>query len=57
MQIPRATYRFQFNEEFRLADALALVPYLHELGVSHIYASPLFLAAPHSTHGYDVCDF
>jgi (1->4)-alpha-D-glucan 1-alpha-D-glucosylmutase len=57
MHIPRATYRFQFNEHFRLPDALALVPYLHELGVSHIYASPLFKAAPHSTHGYDVCDF
>ena len=57
MQIPRATYRFQFNEHFRLADALALVPYLHELGISHIYASPLFKAAPHSVHGYDVCDF
>jgi (1->4)-alpha-D-glucan 1-alpha-D-glucosylmutase len=57
MQIPRATYRFQFNEKFRLADALALVPYLNELGISHIYASPLFKAAPHSTHGYDVCDF
>ncbi len=57
MQVPRATYRFQFNEKFRIADALALVPYLHELGVSHIYASPLFKAAPHSTHGYDVCDF
>ncbi len=39
------------------ADALALVPYLHELGVSHIYASPLFKAVPHSAHGYDVCDF
>jgi (1->4)-alpha-D-glucan 1-alpha-D-glucosylmutase len=57
MQIPRATYRLQFNEHFRLADALALVPYLHELGVSHIYASPLCQAAPHSTHGYDVHDF
>src|ERR1700733_8949793 len=57
MQIPRATYRFQFNEHFRLPDALALVPYLHELGISHVYASPLFKAAPHSTHGYDVCDF
>lgn len=57
MHLPRATYRFQFNQHFRLADALALVPYLHELGVSHIYASPLFAAAPHSTHGYDVCDF
>ena len=57
MQIPRATYRLQFNEKFRLADALALVPYLQELGISHIYASPLFRAAPHSLHGYDVCDF
>ena len=57
MQIPRATYRLQFNEHFRLTDALALVPYFHDLGVSHIYASPLFKAAPHSSHGYDVCDF
>jgi (1->4)-alpha-D-glucan 1-alpha-D-glucosylmutase len=54
---PRATYRIQFNEHFRLADALALVPYFEELGVSHIYASPLFKAAAHSVHGYDVCDF
>lgn len=57
MRIPRATYRLQFNEHFRLTDALALVPYLDGLGVSHIYASPLFKAAPHSTHGYDVCDY
>lgn len=54
---PRATYRFQFNENFRLADALALVPYLAELGISHVYSSPLFKARPHSQHGYDVCDF
>ena len=54
---PRATYRLQFNEHFRLADALALVPYFQELGISHIYASPLFKAAAHSVHGYDVCDF
>lgn len=54
---PRATYRFQFNEHFRLKDALGLVPYLHELGISHVYASPLFKAFPHSLHGYDVCDF
>src|SRR5438046_1542532 len=57
MKIPRATYRLQFNEHFRLPDALAIVPYLHELGVSHIYASPLACARPHSAHGYDVCDF
>jgi (1->4)-alpha-D-glucan 1-alpha-D-glucosylmutase len=56
-RIPRATYRFQFNERFRLRDALALVPGLNELGISHIYASPLFKACPHSTHGYDVCDY
>jgi (1->4)-alpha-D-glucan 1-alpha-D-glucosylmutase len=57
MQIPRATYRLQFNEHFRLADALALVPYFHALGISHLYASPLFKATPHSGHGYDVCDY
>src|SRR5665213_4166778 len=57
MHIPRATCRLQFHGHFRLPDALALVPYLHELGISHIYSSPLFKAAPHSTHGYDVCDF
>jgi (1->4)-alpha-D-glucan 1-alpha-D-glucosylmutase len=37
--------------------ARALVPYLHDLGVSHIYASPLLKAAPGSMHGYDTCDF
>jgi (1->4)-alpha-D-glucan 1-alpha-D-glucosylmutase len=57
VQIPRATYRLQFNEHFRLADSLVLVSYLQELGVSHIYASPIFKAAPHSMHGYDICDF
>ncbi|HXF09544.1 MAG TPA: alpha-amylase family glycosyl hydrolase, partial [Desulfuromonadaceae bacterium] len=55
--VPRATYRFQFNEHFRLADALALVPYLSDLGISHVYASPLFQATAHSVHGYDVCDY
>jgi len=54
---PRATYRLQFNEHFRLADALALAPYFQALGISHLYASPLFAARPHSGHGYDVCDF
>jgi (1->4)-alpha-D-glucan 1-alpha-D-glucosylmutase len=57
MRVPRATYRLQFNEHFRLTDGTALVPYLHDLGVSHIYASPVFKASPHSTHGYDVCDY
>lgn len=56
-EIPRATYRLQFHRGFNLRDALALVPYLSGLGVSHIYASPLLQALPGSTHGYDVCDF
>jgi len=55
--MPRATYRLQFNAHFRLPDALTLVPYLQELGISHVYASPLFKATPQSAHGYDVCDF
>ena len=56
-KIPRATYRLQFNGKFTLRDALQLVPYFAELGVSHIYSSPLLKAIPGSMHGYDVCDF
>ncbi len=52
-----ATYRLQFNDKFRFADAEALISYLHNLGVSHIYASPVFEARPGSQSGYDTCDF
>src|SRR3712207_5723332 len=38
------------------ADARALVPYLRDLGVSHLYLSPAFAAREGSTHGYDVVD-
>ena len=51
---PRATYRLQFHRGFTFRDALALVPYLAELGISHIYASPIMEARPGSTHGYDI---
>ena len=54
---PRATYRLQFNRDFTLSQARDLVSYLHDLGVSHIYASPLLAAVPGSMHGYDICDF
>lgn len=53
----RATYRMQFNHEFTFAQATELVPYLHDLGISHLYASPIFAAAPGSMHGYDVVDY
>lgn len=55
--VPRATYRLQFNSRFTLRHALELVPYLGDLGISHVYASPLLKATRGSTHGYDVCDF
>lgn len=54
--IPTATYRLQFRKEFTFAHADALSDYLRELGVSHVYASPIFRAAPGSAHGYDICD-
>ncbi len=54
--IPRATYRLQFNADFTFADAQAIVPYLADLGISHVYASPVLTARRGSTHGYDVVD-
>ncbi len=56
MNIPRATYRLQLHRDFGFADATALVPYLAELGISHIYLSPWLKARPGSTHGYDIVD-
>ena len=53
---PAATYRLQFHKGFRFVDAIALVPYLAQLGISHLYASPFLRARPGSTHGYDVVD-
>ncbi|HEX3718208.1 MAG TPA: malto-oligosyltrehalose synthase [Verrucomicrobiae bacterium] len=55
--VPRATYRFQFNPEFTLSQARELVPYLAQLGITHVYASPLLKACSGSMHGYDICDF
>ena len=55
-RVPRATYRVQLHAGFTLDDATTIVPYLAELGISHLYTSPLLQAAPGSTHGYDVVD-
>ena len=54
--VPRATYRVQLQAGFGFAEAAALVPYLAELGFSHLYSSPILQAAPGSTHGYDVVE-
>jgi (1->4)-alpha-D-glucan 1-alpha-D-glucosylmutase len=56
LQVPSATYRIQFSLVFRFVDARELVPYLHELGVTDLYASPQFRARRGSSHGYDVAD-
>ena len=53
---PRATYRLQFHKGFTFDDAVKVVPYLARLGVSHVYSSPIQMAAPGSTHGYDIVD-
>jgi (1->4)-alpha-D-glucan 1-alpha-D-glucosylmutase len=56
LRVPRATYRLQFNEGFTFSDAAGLVPYLADLGIGDLYASPYLKARPGSTHGYDVVD-
>ena len=53
-RVPCSTYRMQFNYRFRFADATAVIPYLNDLGVGHLYASPYLQAHPKSLHGYDI---
>jgi (1->4)-alpha-D-glucan 1-alpha-D-glucosylmutase len=53
---PGSTYRLQFNAQFRFEDARRLLPYLHRLGVTHCYASPILRARAGSQHGYDITD-
>ncbi|HEX7275954.1 MAG TPA: alpha-amylase family glycosyl hydrolase, partial [Acidimicrobiales bacterium] len=56
MRPPRATYRLQLHAGFTFDDAVEIVDYLADLGVSHAYLSPILQAAAGSTHGYDVVD-
>ncbi len=51
-----ATYRLQFNKDFTFQDASKIIDYLSELGITHVYASPIFSSRRGSTHGYDVTD-
>jgi (1->4)-alpha-D-glucan 1-alpha-D-glucosylmutase len=55
-ELPTATYRLQLQPGFGFREAAAAVGYLAELGVSHLYLSPVLQAAPGSSHGYDVVD-
>jgi len=56
LHIPTATYRIQFGPAFGFVSAKQVLPYLSELGISDIYASPVFKARQGSQHGYDVVD-
>lgn len=56
-----STYRLQLRGAssgfaFTFADAENLLDYLDELGVSHLYLSPIMTAVVGSAHGYDVTD-
>ncbi|MCW2667306.1 MAG: malto-oligosyltrehalose synthase [Frankiales bacterium] len=60
--LPVSTFRVQLRPAsedhpgFVFEDAAAVVPYLAELGVTHLYCSPYLASAAGSTHGYDVVD-
>src|SRR3954463_10583996 len=60
--VPVSTYRVQLRPPsddhpgFGFDDAAAVVPYLAELGITHLYCSPYLQAAPGSAHGYDGVD-
>ena len=50
---PVATYRIQLTPDFGFDDVIAVLPHIADLGVSHLYLSPIGTAMPGSTHGYD----
>ncbi len=54
--LPASTYRLQLHAAFTFDDAARHVPYLADLGVTHVFCSPILQAAPDSMHGYDVVD-
>src|SRR5437773_10150758 len=55
-RIPDCTYRLQFNRWFTFLQAREIMPYLHALGVTDVYASPYSQASAESLHGYDITD-
>src|SRR5437667_5250093 len=55
-RIPGCTYRLQFNRWFTFLQAREIMPYLHALGVTDVYASPYSQASAESLHGYDITD-
>src|SRR5688572_32659191 len=56
MHLPSSTYRIQFHKGFTFRDLQRILEYLHTLGITTVYASPIMQATPESMHGYDVTD-
>jgi (1->4)-alpha-D-glucan 1-alpha-D-glucosylmutase len=54
--VPISTYRLQLGPSLGFAAAAKLARYLADLGITHVYLSPILVAGPGSTHGYDVID-
>jgi malto-oligosyltrehalose synthase/4-alpha-glucanotransferase len=56
MQKIISSYRIQFHKDFNFSDLEKIIQYLDQLGISTLYASPIFKAVAGSNHGYDVLD-
>jgi (1->4)-alpha-D-glucan 1-alpha-D-glucosylmutase len=56
VRIPLSTYRLQFGRGFGFREARELLPYLKRLGITDIYASPIFQANSDAASGYDIVD-
>ena len=55
-RFPSATYRVQLSQDFRFGDATRILDYLHRLGISDLYLSPILASRKGSGHGYNVTD-
>ncbi len=51
---PVSTYRVQFHKDFNFDEFEKIIPYISQVGIRTIYASPIFCSVPGSVHGYDV---
>ena len=56
IRVPSATYRIQLNKDFPFAEARRILDYLHQLGISDVYLSPILASRRGSNHGYDLID-
>lgn len=56
LRAPVNTYRIQLHRDFTLRHLDQVSSYLHALGITDCYTSPVLTARAGSTHGYDICN-